>query len=136
MNPEDNKPLTEAELQIQRLLGLKKEKEEKIKTASEETDESGFEVKAAQAKTVKTVVKAVKKPKNTVKIDGRAYRRLNDAAKRLNMSVSGKKVSRDKLASMVIERVLSDESVLNGAVSKEVLLDRIKKLKITETADE
>lgn len=136
MNPEEKKPLTEAELQIQKLIDLKKEKEEKIKIGSDEPAETLFEAPAPILKTVKTGDKAVKKRKNTVKLENGAYRKLSEAAKRLNMSIAGKKMSRDKLASVVIDRIFRDEALLNGSTTKEMLSERIKKLKITETCDE
>ena len=59
------------------------------------------------------------KIKNTLKLDVKTYAKLSMLVKKLNGSIQGTKVSKERFAAAILSRILSDESVFAGADSKE-----------------
>lgn len=135
MTEENNKPLTEAELQIQRLLGLKKKHQE---TAENQVSGEGSFIfpEMKNEKQVEKRVKAAVKHKNTVKLDSGAYAKLSALVKKLNSSIQGTKVSKDRLAAAIIARVIADETIFAGADTKEKIENIIKALEIRSVRNE
>ena len=122
---EDNKDLTEAEMQIERLKRLKEEKDRKYQKMKDEAMPY-LPVKIAALKSAG--IPAKKRAVGTIKIDKNTFEKVHRVVVKISASNPAAKIGKERFVNIVLKELLKYEAVFYDAKNADDIKNLLSKM--------